>query len=1335
MLLSTRTRVVTLLFTTVFLVFWNPAHADFFDELKGAASKTLDAVKDVTDSVELGKRLGREAGKTRDVILYNDEINLDRDQVYQLQTALNYAGYDAGVADGQMGGKTRRALAAYQADNGFNADGSITRELFFSLTTRGGVSASRPAQSSAALSRSEWQEFQALLNSLGFDGGPADGKPGPKTRRAVQSFKTVRAIDNSASDREVFQQSRLLVSGNSRNDSLTDNASVRQNLTVENYQPSAASDQTANNSTADTSEGIEYSGYGALYKKLMSAWILSEQEHQTEQFLAAAYAYAFEDHELKSDTCNAFNSSSSIEADDKLVALVDRYRRYQQEPGFNASPVTVRYDVARKQPYKNYDLQIGELVLQAHRWTKRANLADGRAGIEFTPCNRMLGLPRVAQAGSNLTVPETFELNIQDFVATLGAQNSGQANVYNSSDAFNMLTRIKMDRNQAAALLEQDKSAILNIGVSVELKHNRKANSARTHFTATKLSINATDELTGETVYKIDLSAPDDNDLPNYVIPRSAPEGSGLPDNLPFHDGAIVLYPSNIVNRLGTTAHAQLALRQLQQKLLLQQNPGLAQDSNTVMYFADLAGSGAGEYLARTSLRELHKKSHTIKWVDVPGFDSKAPQVTTGWQPTEDVFDAERKKQAFVQDFSDKLAGAPITYPLDFVILSEVNIGTYDVNQRGFPLQIYGNDFSPTLGNQIHNLRVAGSYQELDVSKNLSFIRPFKRLPKLWEVPFEEAEAIQDGLKVTYGGIFEGKSQESIDKMLQKNPAMKSMLNSSRNTSATLAVHFRVTGSRYENNKNRGTPLGNLQMDTELVSLKLYSDRRLTQEIAQLPPPQNAIVAKAKADTWSPDTEKRMEPDNFRLLYLNAEGTSETSDDFWLIAAQQRLELERLINQGSWRAFKVSKPYWGRVFSQSRLASRQPLSQEEIQQYRQWTMDRSQSIGHKFTAQWIHGTLKDSQLSIREPGKQIIDGFITILGNHGIRGRDSDDIKKRSRRLSLAEAKSRFPDSSHWTGAFVGADLHVGIALKSDPNWFASEWTSSSPITDTNFGTRALLSVDETHTFTGSDGKPGIIVSFKLDRLQAINNDGSVADLTPQGQPSDGLTTAPIGADQNNTEQKKLAILDVEIGTNIQSAINTIRASFDGPVSENETVSSDPALPVGIRLELTEKVDNAPNSIVDLFVDKEQDKVLAVGRTLSYSRLGITTQQIVNSLTDRYGVPDALIESPPGSNRDTFYLGWGQSASTSAKLKSARFLSDDCILYPWRNYKASDARISTGELRTPCGTYLLAYITDSRAVFLLLNSNDVIERRKSFLLERQREEEEAKKSKATGLKF
>ena len=257
MLLSTRTRLVTLLCTTVFYCFWNPAHADFFDDLKGAASKTLGAVKDVTESVELGKRLSREAGKTRDVILYNDEFNLSRDQVYQLQTALNYAGYDAGAADGQMGGKTRRALAAYQADNGIYADGSVTRESFLSLTSRGGTSASLPAQSSASLTRGEWQEFQALLNNLGFDAGPADGQPGPKTQRAVQAFKNVRTIDTHASDREVLQQTRLLVSGNNRSDSITDN-SIRQNHSPENV-PSPV---------ADNSAGIEYSGYGALYKKL-----------------------------------------------------------------------------------------------------------------------------------------------------------------------------------------------------------------------------------------------------------------------------------------------------------------------------------------------------------------------------------------------------------------------------------------------------------------------------------------------------------------------------------------------------------------------------------------------------------------------------------------------------------------------------------------------------------------------------------------------------------------------------------------------------------------------------------------------------------------------------------------------------------------------------------------------------------------------------------------------------------------------------------------------------------------------------------------------------------
>jgi len=329
-------------------------------------------------------------------------------------------------------------------------------------------------------------------------------------------------------------------------------------------------------SVADNTADVEYSGYGALYKKLMSAWIHSEQQHQTEQFLAAAYVYAFEDHEANTAICDAFGSTSSIEADDKLVGLMERYRNYQQQPGFSASPFTVRYSVSAKQPYKNYDLETGELVLHGHRWKKRADLADGRRGIDFAPCKRMLGLPGVAQAGSATPVPEHFDLNIQDYVTTL--------NSHRSANTFNTLTRVKMDRNRAAALLEQGKSASLNIGVSVQLVRNRAANTSRTHFTATQLTINATDELTGESVYKIDLSSADDSDIPDYVIPRSAPEGSGLPDNLAFHQGSIVLYPSNIINKLGTTPHTQLALRQLQQKLLLQNHPGLARDKNAATW-------------------------------------------------------------------------------------------------------------------------------------------------------------------------------------------------------------------------------------------------------------------------------------------------------------------------------------------------------------------------------------------------------------------------------------------------------------------------------------------------------------------------------------------------------------------------------------------------------------------------------------------------------------------------------------------------------------------------------------------------------------------------------
>lgn len=57
----------------------------------------------------------------------------------QIQESLNYFGFDAGAVDGQIGGKTRAAVSAYQTYLGYAATGKLTsfqQELLTSSYTR-----------------------------------------------------------------------------------------------------------------------------------------------------------------------------------------------------------------------------------------------------------------------------------------------------------------------------------------------------------------------------------------------------------------------------------------------------------------------------------------------------------------------------------------------------------------------------------------------------------------------------------------------------------------------------------------------------------------------------------------------------------------------------------------------------------------------------------------------------------------------------------------------------------------------------------------------------------------------------------------------------------------------------------------------------------------------------------------------------------------------------------------------------------------------------------------------------------------------------------------------
>jgi membrane-bound lytic murein transglycosylase B len=120
--------------------------------------------------------------------------SLNREQTLELQTLLNGLGYDAGEPDGLFGSRTRGAVRGFQNDHGLAADGFPTLALLDRVRARAGV-APEPAREPRGLDHDGVRQLQRLLNRLGYNAGPADGRIGTRTRSAIRAFERARGMD------------------------------------------------------------------------------------------------------------------------------------------------------------------------------------------------------------------------------------------------------------------------------------------------------------------------------------------------------------------------------------------------------------------------------------------------------------------------------------------------------------------------------------------------------------------------------------------------------------------------------------------------------------------------------------------------------------------------------------------------------------------------------------------------------------------------------------------------------------------------------------------------------------------------------------------------------------------------------------------------------------------------------------------------------------------------------------------------------------------------------------------------------------------------------------
>lgn len=123
---------------------------------------------------------------------------IDRTDVEMTQRRLNALGYQAGEVDGILGPRTRSALRAWQADAGLAVTGELTPAAIERLET------ARTAPAAADLTEAEMRRMgmlssavrnvQRQLKEAGYDVGPVDGVPGPRTRAAIRRYQQAQDL-------------------------------------------------------------------------------------------------------------------------------------------------------------------------------------------------------------------------------------------------------------------------------------------------------------------------------------------------------------------------------------------------------------------------------------------------------------------------------------------------------------------------------------------------------------------------------------------------------------------------------------------------------------------------------------------------------------------------------------------------------------------------------------------------------------------------------------------------------------------------------------------------------------------------------------------------------------------------------------------------------------------------------------------------------------------------------------------------------------------------------------------------------------------------------------
>lgn len=123
-----------------------------------------------SEQIARAQRLAREWQPTVEAPTIEPEpARPSRDTITEIQQALNQLGYEAGPADGFMGGKTRSAIRSYQADQGLAVTGQASPALLEDLQDTLRTARAEP-EVPPAPEEEQWPWRRVLLNDAFRDG-------------------------------------------------------------------------------------------------------------------------------------------------------------------------------------------------------------------------------------------------------------------------------------------------------------------------------------------------------------------------------------------------------------------------------------------------------------------------------------------------------------------------------------------------------------------------------------------------------------------------------------------------------------------------------------------------------------------------------------------------------------------------------------------------------------------------------------------------------------------------------------------------------------------------------------------------------------------------------------------------------------------------------------------------------------------------------------------------------------------------------------------------------------------------------------------------------------